>query len=142
MTINKSLAIFLSTLLIGSGIAQAQQALAPPKPATAATIAANKAVLNALPFNDKSDFDDAQRGFIAAPDVLTIAKDADGTPAWDLESFKKFISQDKAAPDSVNPSLWRNAQLNMINGLFKVRDRIYRYLESDSDPGRQRLDYF
>ena len=126
MTINKSLAIFLSTLLIGSGIAQAQQALAPPKPATAATIAANKAVLNALPFNDKSDFDDAQRGFIAAPDVLTIAKDADGTPAWDLESFKKFISQDKAAPDSVNPSLWRNAQLNMINGLFKVRDRIYQ----------------
>jgi len=124
--IKKSLAILLSTLLIGSGMVQAQQALVPPKPATAATIAANKAVLSALPFNDKSDFDDAQRGFIAAPDVLTIAKDADGTPAWDLESFKKFISQDKAAPDSVNPSLWRNAQLNMINGLFKVRDRIYQ----------------
>ena len=126
MKIKKSLAILLSTLLIGSGMVQAQQALVPPKPATAATIAANKAVLSALPFNDKSDFDDAQRGFIAAPDVLTIAKDADGTPAWDLESFKKFISQDKAAPDSVNPSLWRNAQLNMINGLFKVRDRIYQ----------------
>ena len=105
---------------------QAQQTLVPPKPATAATIAANKAVLSALPFNDKSDFEDAQRGFIAAPSILQIAKDSDGTIAWDLESFKNFITLDKAAPDSVNPSLWRNAQLNMINGLFKVRDRIYQ----------------
>jgi alkyl sulfatase BDS1-like metallo-beta-lactamase superfamily hydrolase len=124
--IKKSLAVFLSTLLIGSGISQAQQAPVPPKPATAATIAANKAVLSALPFNDKADFEDAKRGFIATQDVLNIAADGTGANAWDLESFKKFISLDKSSPDSVNPSLWRNAQLNMINGLFKVSDRIYQ----------------
>lgn len=95
------------------------------KPATAATKAANAAVLKALPFSNKADFEDAQRGFIAAQDKLTITQ-ANGTPVWDLESFKKFISLDKPAPDSVNPSLWRNAQLNMINGLFKVSDRIYQ----------------
>ena len=33
---------------------------------------------------------------------------------------------EKAAPDTVNPSLWRNAQLNMHYGLFKVTDGIYQ----------------
>ena len=105
--------------------ASAQQAPVPSKPATAATKAANAAVLKELPFSDRSDFEDAQRGFIAAQDTLTIMN-GQGQPVWDLESFKKFIALDKAAPDSVNPSLWRNAQLNMINGLFKVSDRIYQ----------------
>jgi alkyl sulfatase BDS1-like metallo-beta-lactamase superfamily hydrolase len=97
----------------------------PSKPATAATKAANQQVLQTLPFKDRADFEDAQRGFIAAQDKLTIVG-ANGAPVWDLESFKQFIALDKPAPDSVNPSLWRNAQLNMINGLFKVGDRIYQ----------------
>ena len=42
---------------------------------------------------------------------------------WDLESYKSYIGLDKPAPDTVNPSLWRNAQLNMQHGLFKVIDR-------------------
>ncbi|GAA5183451.1 alkyl sulfatase dimerization domain-containing protein [Niveibacterium umoris] len=95
------------------------------KPATAATKAANAAVLKELPFNDKSDFEDAHRGFIATPATLTI-KNAKGEVVWDLEAYKTYISEDKAAPDSINPSLYRNAQLNMINGLFKVTDRIYQ----------------
>ena len=33
---------------------------------------------------------------------------------------------DKPAPDTVNPSLWRNAQLGMLNGLFKVSEGIYQ----------------
>ena len=45
---------------------------------------------------------------------------------WDLEAYKKYISLDKPSPDTVNPSLWRNAQLNMINGLFEVTDGIYQ----------------
>ncbi|HWS40193.1 MAG TPA: alkyl sulfatase dimerization domain-containing protein, partial [Arenimonas sp.] len=45
---------------------------------------------------------------------------------WDLEAYKAFIGLDKAAPDTVNPSLWRNAQLNMLNGLFEVTDGIYQ----------------
>ena len=126
MKTKPSLALVLTTLLAGSGLSQAQQAPVPPKPATAATIAANQAVLKALPFNDKSDFEDAKRGFIAAENTVTVKSDANGSVAWDLESFKKFISLDKSAPDSVNPSLWRNAQLNMLNGLFKVSDGIYQ----------------
>ncbi|HVK52397.1 MAG TPA: alkyl sulfatase dimerization domain-containing protein [Pseudoxanthomonas sp.] len=95
------------------------------KPASAATQAANAAVQRQLPFNNKSDFEDAQRGLIARPDTLTI-KDADGKVVWDLESYKQYIGLDKPAPDTVNPSLWRNAQLNMQYGLFKVTDRIYQ----------------
>ena len=98
---------------------------AAPKPATKYTIEANQAVLELLPFSDKKDFDDAQRGFIARPDTVTI-KDSKGSTVWDLEEYKKYINLDKPAPDTVNPSLWRNAQLNMIHGLFKVTDNIYQ----------------
>jgi alkyl sulfatase BDS1-like metallo-beta-lactamase superfamily hydrolase len=95
------------------------------KPATAATIAANQAVQQSLPFNNKEDFANAQKGFIGTPDVLTI-KGAKGNMIWDLEAYKAFIGLDKSSPDTVNPSLWRNAQLNMLNGLFEVTDGIYQ----------------
>lgn len=95
------------------------------KPSTKYTIEANQSVQQSLPFSDKKDFEDAQRGFIAKPDVVTI-KDSKGNPVWDLEEYKKYITLDKPAPDTVNPSLWRNAQLNMIHGLFKVTDNIYQ----------------
>ncbi|WP_051687100.1 alkyl/aryl-sulfatase [Microbulbifer sp. HZ11] len=96
-----------------------------PKPASAATKAANAQVLKELPFNDKADFENAQRGLIARPESLTI-KDAKGNVVWDMEAYKKFIGLDKSAPDTVNPSLWRNAQLNMLYGLYKVTDNIFQ----------------
>ena len=96
-----------------------------PKPATAATRAANAAVLATLPFADRRDFDNARRGFIAAPASMRIAGGRTGT-AWDLDSYRAFITPDAPAPDTVNPSLWRNAQLNMIHGLFQVSERIYQ----------------
>lgn len=109
-----------------SGSADAQQAAsAQSKPATEATKSANRSVQQYLNFNDRSDFDDASRGLIAKPDTLTI-KDAKGNVVWDLEQYKQYIRDDKPAPDSVNPSLWRNAQLNMHHGLFKVHDRIFQ----------------
>ncbi|MBO7910512.1 alkyl sulfatase dimerization domain-containing protein [Vibrio splendidus] len=95
------------------------------KPASKATIATNQAVLKALPFSNKQDFEDAKRGLIAVQDTVTVKNEA-GDVVWDLEEYKKYISLDKASPESVNPSLWRNAQLNMINGLFKVADGIYQ----------------
>lgn len=104
--------------------ANAAQAAA-SKPATAATLAANKALAEYLNFDDKQDFEDARRGLIDAPPTLRIKNDK-GDVVWDLESYKQYIGLDKAAPDTVNPSLWRNAQLNMIYGLFKVADRIYQ----------------
>lgn len=100
-------------------------ALLAPKPASAATIAANRKMAESLPFDDRQDFDDARRGLIEAPSPLTI-RNARGNAVWDLEAYKNYIGPDSPAPDTVNPSLWRNAQLNMQYGLFKVTDRIYQ----------------
>lgn len=98
---------------------------ADPKDATKATIDMNNQVKKDLPFSDKKDFENAQKGFIAKQDVVTI-KNETGDVVWDLEAYKKYIGLDKPSPDTVNPSLWRNAQLNMINGLFEVTDGIYQ----------------
>src|SRR5262249_17491734 len=70
-------------------------------------------------------FDDASRGLLTKPERLTI-RNAKGDVVWDLEQYKTYIADDKSAPDTVNPSLWRNAQLNMQHGLFQVHDRIYQ----------------
>jgi alkyl sulfatase BDS1-like metallo-beta-lactamase superfamily hydrolase len=91
-----------------STAALAQPAPVASKPATAATKAANAALAAQLPFTDKQDFEDAQRGLLKRPDSLTI-KDAKGRVVWDLEPYKQYIGLDKPAPDTVNPSLWRNA---------------------------------
>jgi alkyl sulfatase BDS1-like metallo-beta-lactamase superfamily hydrolase len=96
-----------------------------PKPATEATKRANAAVQQYLNFADRQDFEDAKRGLIGRPDKLTI-KDAKGNVVWDLEAYKAYIADNKPAPDTVNPSLWRNAQLNMEYGLFKVSDNVYQ----------------
>lgn len=96
-----------------------------PKPASEITRQANAAVLKALPFNDRQDFEDAQRGLIAQPKELSI-RDASGKVVWDMATYQRFIGIDKVAPDTVNPSLWRMAQLNMQYGLFKVTDKIYQ----------------
>nr|WP_032468173.1 alkyl sulfatase dimerization domain-containing protein [Vibrio sp. RC586] len=115
--------ILCMAVVLTSGTALAEPI--PSKPATQATIEANQAVYKALDFKDQTDFKNAQRGLIAKQDVVTI-KNANGNVVWDLEAYKKFITLDAKAPDSVNPSLWRNAQLNVINGLFEVTDGIYQ----------------
>jgi len=84
------------------------------------TIEANQQILKNLPFNNKEDFKNAQRGLIAKPDTLTI-KTSDGAPVWDLEAYKKYISIDKTAPGTVNPT-----QLVMQYGLFEVIENIYQ----------------
>jgi len=114
--------------MLGAPVAMAQQSTpqpVPSKPATAATQAANLKVQQSLPFQNRADFENAQKGFIATPKTLTI-KNAEGRVIWDLEAYKAYIGLDKPAPDTVNPSLWRNAQLGMLNGLFEVTDGIYQ----------------
>jgi alkyl sulfatase BDS1-like metallo-beta-lactamase superfamily hydrolase len=87
---------------------------------TAATIAANRAVLEALDFSERQDFEDATRGLIASDPALRVVA-ADGSPVWDLPA-NAFIEGE--APDSVNPSRWRQARLNNIHGLFEVTDGV------------------
>ncbi len=120
----KKLVWFFCAVLLTSGLstAQAQDQLQ-PKDATAATRAANADILKALPFNDTQDFEDANKGFIATTPELVI-KDAEGHPVWSLKDYD-FLNVEKA-PDTVNPSLWRQSRLNMTNGLFKVVDKVYQ----------------
>lgn len=93
------------------------------------TRAANEAVRASLPFEDRIDFDDAMRGFIAPlPDEGTVMR-ADGWPAW-MPSRFNFVNEGDA-PDTVNPSLWRQSQLCMIGGLFQVTDRLYQVRNVD-----------
>ncbi|EMW7169952.1 MBL fold metallo-hydrolase [Vibrio fluvialis] len=116
----KSVLALVIAAMVSSGASAADS-----KPATQATIDANNAVKQSLPFSDKKDFENAQKGLIAKQDVVTIKNDK-GDVVWDLEQYKQYITLNNPAPDSVNPSLWRNAQLNMINGLFEVTDGIYQ----------------
>jgi len=89
---------------------------------TEVTAAANAAVRDALPFESRQDFDDAARGRLAGDPKLVI-RDAAGSAIWDMPAYD-FL--DGEPPASVNPSLWRQAQLNMHHGLFEVADGIYQ----------------
>lgn len=94
-----------------------------PKDATEATKRVNAKYLKELDFANRDDFTDATRGFIAALPGGKVVDDK-GNVVWDLNKYD-FLKADKI-PDTINPSLWRIAQLNMNNGLFKVRDSIYQ----------------
>jgi alkyl sulfatase BDS1-like metallo-beta-lactamase superfamily hydrolase len=91
-------------------------------PATEATIRANSKVREALDLGNQRDFEDARRGLIAAPEPLTVAG-PNGATIWDRPSYD-FVNG--AAPDTVNPSLWRQATINNNYGLFKVTDGVYQ----------------
>ncbi|QCQ91199.1 alkyl/aryl-sulfatase [Rhodococcus sp. SGAir0479] len=71
---------------------------------------------------DRSDFDDVERGFVAAlsPGVVT---DAAGAVVWDGPSFG-FLDDD--CPPTVHPSLWRQSRLCARQGLFEVTEGIYQ----------------
>jgi alkyl sulfatase BDS1-like metallo-beta-lactamase superfamily hydrolase len=72
--------------------------------------------------DDRLDFEFAMRGFIATRTDPRIRRD-DGHVAVDLTSYD-FL--DGPAPATVNPSLWRQAQILTRHGLFKVAERIYQ----------------
>lgn len=91
-------------------------------PATESTIRANAMVREELNLGDQQDFNDARRGLIAAPNALQVAG-PDGTTIWDMSSYN-FVQGE--APDTVNPSLWRQSTLNNNSGLFKVTEGVYQ----------------
>ena len=112
--------------LAGSAFAQDQD---PRQDATDATKAANAALLDQLPFADTSDFDNAKRGLIA-PLPTDMIEGAAGNPIWNPQLYS-FITEDAPAPDTVNPSLWRQSQLINLGGLFEVADGIYQVRNQD-----------
>jgi alkyl sulfatase BDS1-like metallo-beta-lactamase superfamily hydrolase len=109
----------ISALLIGFTIATAAQS---SKPASTFTQKSNEAVYSKLNFDDTADFDDAKRGFIATvEDGKILSKD--GKVAVNLNEYA-FIKG--KSPATVNPALWRHAQVNNIHGLFKITDGVYQ----------------
>ena len=94
-----------------------------PKDASSFTKQKNEQVLKELPFSDTQDFTDAKRGFIVTtPDL--IIKNNEGNVIWDMKSYEYQAGIN--APVTVNPSLWRMAQINSLNGLFQVTDKVYQ----------------
>jgi len=120
MRIGKLLGAGAALLVLTTGCGKGP-AGAPAGDATAATVAANAALVQQLKLADTQDFEDAKRGFVARP-TGRIAS-ADGTVLVDFDAFK-FV--DGPAPPTVNPSLWRHAILNAQTGLFKVTDGVWQ----------------
>ncbi|MCK5359019.1 MAG: MBL fold metallo-hydrolase [Gammaproteobacteria bacterium] len=87
------------------------------------TIEAQKKQRASLPFEDKRDFEEQKKGFIAAPDYKQIMAEA-GNVAWDMGSYE-WLLQDKDF-DGIHPSLQRQAVLNMNYGLYEVIPGIYQ----------------
>ena len=83
---------------------------------------ANAQVRMRLPFADTEDFEDARRGRVGSLSDPVI-RATSGRVVWDVGAYS-FL--DAGCPDSVNPSLWRQAQLNSIHGLFEVTEGIYQ----------------
>ena len=94
------------------------------KPASTFTQDMQEKVLRSLPFDDRRSFENASKGFIATLDPLTITR-PDGSAVLDLSKFD-FLNNNEAPP-TVNPSLWRQAQLTAQHtGLFEVVEGIYQ----------------
>lgn len=89
--------------------------------ATASVRQAHAALATSLDLSDAPSFADAKRGFIAAP--TGQVKDANGAVIWDYDAFA-FIQG--APPETVNPSLWRQALLNNHIGLYQVTEGIWQ----------------
>ena len=93
---------------------------------SATTIELQKALRRSLPFEDQRDFEEAQRGFIAAPEYKQIMAEA-GNVAWDMGSYDFLLRGFDSVFDSIHPSLQRQAVLNMAYGLYEVLpDKIYQ----------------
>lgn len=92
------------------------------KPATAATLEAQRAAAAALPQEDGRDADFAQRGFLGTR-ADPLIKAADGRPVWNLAAYD-FVAG--TAPGTVNPSLWRHIGILRRHGLYQVAEGVWQ----------------
>ncbi len=92
------------------------------KPASESIVRRQREILDSLPFSDTQDFEDATRGLVARREPNAVTAE-DGTVLWDNDTYS-FLEGD--APDTVNPSLWRQSKLNAIDGLFEVVPGVYQ----------------
>lgn len=117
-------AFFAIAMLASHASAQPTQ----PVGASEVTKKLNAELLKELPFEDRSSYEDARRGLIAQASDLASTTES-GRQVFSNEGFE-FLGG-KEVPSTVNPSLWRQAQLNSIAGLFKISDRVYQVRGTD-----------
>jgi len=117
----RNIAILAALITLATGCSKTTGIGGVAGDATPDTVKANAQVATELKLDDPQDFEDAKRGFMAKPTGKIVQ--ADGTVLKDFEAYN-FL--DGKAPDTVNPSLWRHAQLNANIGLFKVTDGVYQ----------------
>lgn len=99
-----------------------------PKDATPATVTANREAVARYAMDDRQDFADADRGLIAPLPGKVVADD--GHTVFDPDAMA-YLGDDVAAPETVNPSLWRQGQLMRRGGLYQVTDRLYQVRNND-----------
>ncbi len=116
--------LFSCALAEGSDLSAELGLTKESKPASSYTAQINSAVYSLLDFEDTSEYDNAIRGLIDAPEVLEL-KNADGTVVWSQAAYS-FLDDYEKAPDTVNPSLWENTRNNHAYGLFEVCEGIYQ----------------
>ncbi len=92
-------------------------------PAYQATLDFHRLIASDMPVEDGQDLTDAQRGFIGTTDDAEVLH-AKGHTVWSMKAYG-FLDDEKPA-DTVNPSLWRQARLNRIHGLFEVTPRMFQ----------------
>jgi alkyl sulfatase BDS1-like metallo-beta-lactamase superfamily hydrolase len=126
--------VLLALGLVTAGLYAFGRVLAPllmgePKLPAATEVAASAAsqrelakVRQMVDADTRLDFEFAERGFIATRRDPLI-RNAKGEVVFDLASYG-FLAD--PAPDTANPSLWRQAQIITKHGLFRVADRIYQ----------------
>lgn len=93
------------------------------KDASAAVARAHARERAQLPFGDTQDFADATRGFVATVPNGTLMNAA-GKPIWSMVPYA--FQQTEEPPVTVNPSLWRQARLNLNHGLYEVVPGVYQ----------------
>ena len=91
--------------------------MASPKPATQSIINQQKEVLKSLPFDDTRDFDDVSRGYVGKLKPSVVSNE-DKKVVWDNDQYA-FVTGD--APDTANPSLWRQSKLTATDGALRGR---------------------
>ena len=129
MSTARTLSLMLALCLSGTtAISRAADAIGhfdpKGKPPSTFTLELRNGLKAELPFDDKRDFDEAKKGFIAEPPYKQIMADA-GHVAWDMDSYQWLLSGQDFA--SIHPSLQRQAVLNMAYGLYEVvPGRIYQ----------------
>ena len=97
-----------------------------PKEATEYTKKKNTDFRKTLPMDDGTDASNVARGFIATRKNPIIEKQEPNAwqpISWDL-SKSDFVKGQ--APETVNPSLWRQAGLNAQHGLYEICEDFYQ----------------